>query len=240
MEKVWERIKKLKNAELKTLTYGNLFHVLSVESDKLEVVPRDGKKDIRPIKREVFEKAFKILVDNGTIDLKGIREIIEFSPVYVMAILESFPEVQKVKRGRKIILKYGLSQCDNDENNFFPEEIGDYEDLVEGAKRKIYVNAYERNKEARLKCIEYHGLACYICGMKFSDTYGKLGNNFIHVHHIKELSTIGKDYKVDPVIDLIPVCPNCHAMLHYGKYRVSVKDLKEIVKGSKRIISNKS
>jgi hypothetical protein len=33
-------------------------------------------------------------------------------------------------------------------------------------------------------------------------------------HHLKELSAVGAGYEVDPLEDLGPVCPNCHAMLH--------------------------
>ena len=61
--------------------------------------------------------------------------------------------------------------------------------------------------------------------------YGELGQGFIHVHHIVPISKIGKEYKIDPINDLVPVCPNCHAMLHRGKdgkvYRID--ELKEII-----------
>jgi len=51
--------------------------------------------------------------------------------------------------------------------------------------------------------------------MNFAKIYGKLGKGFIHVHHLKPIATRkGKTYTLDPKKDLIPVCPNCHAMLH--------------------------
>lgn len=50
--------------------------------------------------------------------------------------------------------------------------------------------------------------------MSFDETYGMFAKDFIHVHHIKPLSEINEEYEVDPINDLIPVCPNCHAMLH--------------------------
>jgi 5-methylcytosine-specific restriction protein A len=52
--------------------------------------------------------------------------------------------------------------------------------------------------------------------MSFSERYNGLGPDFIHVHHVRPLSSITAEYQVDPVNDLVPVCPNCHAMLHYG------------------------
>lgn len=76
------------------------------------------------------------------------------------------------------------------------------------------MNVYERNPIARKKCLEHYGVHCQICKFNFEKVYGEVGRNFIHVHHIKPLHTIQQDYEVDPKMDLIPVCPNCHAMLH--------------------------
>ena len=105
------------------------------------------------------------------------------------------------------------------------------EDSYEGAVKTAKVNRYERSSVARRKCIEYHGARCSICGLSFGEMYGELGEGFIHVHHIVPLNEIGEEYKVDYKKDLIPVCPNCHAMLHRklnGK-NVSIDELKSIV-----------
>ncbi|MBJ8450620.1 HNH endonuclease [Acinetobacter bereziniae] len=84
----------------------------------------------------------------------------------------------------------------------------------EGAKQTVLVNKYERNTEARAKCLEIHGTRCKVCDMSFAETYGFFANDFIHVHHITPLHQILESYEVNPETDLIPVCPNCHAMLH--------------------------
>lgn len=86
--------------------------------------------------------------------------------------------------------------------------------LWEGAVDKALVNHYERDRKAREECILAHGCRCAICGFDFEEAYGAMGRHFIHVHHIVPISKIGKGYQVNPVTDLIPVCPNCHAMLH--------------------------
>jgi len=50
------------------------------------------------------------------------------------------------------------------------------------------------------------------------------------VHHIKPISEIGEDYLVDPVRDLVPVCPNCHRMLHIKPDGVfSIEELKMLM-----------
>lgn len=51
-------------------------------------------------------------------------------------------------------------------------------------------------------------------GLQQAMTYGPEFKNLIQVHHIVPIHTIGADYRVDPGKDLIPVCPNCHMILH--------------------------
>ena len=109
------------------------------------------------------------------------------------------------------------------------EEIDNPDELIEGAKKTMIVNRYERDPEARRQCIEAHGCYCHVCKLNFAERYGDLGEGFIHVHHIVPLSSIGQEYVVDPVKDLIPVCPNCHAMLHrqMNGRQLTIQELQE-------------
>lgn len=88
--------------------------------------------------------------------------------------------------------------------------------VIEGAVTTVLVNRYERSATARRKCIEHYGAVCAVCSLDFKSTYGQIGEGFIHVHHVVPISSIGETYVLDPIEDLIPVCPNCHAMLHRG------------------------
>jgi predicted HNH restriction endonuclease len=86
--------------------------------------------------------------------------------------------------------------------------------LREGAVCQVAVNAYERNATARNLCILHYGSSCIVCGFNFAQVYGEVGEGIIHVHHLRSLSDIGAEYEIDPVRDLRPVCPNCHAIIH--------------------------
>lgn len=97
-----------------------------------------------------------------------------------------------------------------------PEEVAVAVSLHEGALKQIQVNAYERNGKARRTCLLHHGWACGICGFDFGKAYGSKVEGLIHVHHLKSLAEIGHSYQVDPIKDLMPVCPNCHAVIHSG------------------------
>lgn len=105
----------------------------------------------------------------------------------------------------------------------FPEEIGTY---VEGATKSVLVNRYERSSKARAKCLAHYGYTCRVCQFDFEKVYGEIGKNFIHVHHIVPLSLCNEEYRVDPVRDLRPVCPNCHAMLHMGNPPLTLEELR--------------
>ena len=114
-----------------------------------------------------------------------------------------------------------------------PDEVAIASKFFEGATRQVLINRFERNPAARAKCIEHHGCCCSVCGFDFERIYGERGRGFIHVHHLKPLAEIGAEYQIDPIADLRPVCPNCHAMIHHGGDMLGVEDLKAKIESEK-------
>lgn len=104
----------------------------------------------------------------------------------------------------------------------------------EGARTTVTVNAYECNAAARAACIAHHGVSCSVCDMNFEETYGPVGRGFIHVHHLRSLASVGTEYEVDPVTDLRPVYPNCHAMLHRGEPMHTIGDVRAMLRHRQR------
>jgi predicted HNH restriction endonuclease len=123
-----------------------------------------------------------------------------------------------------------MALLEEDNVAYYPElVIEDNKSYIEGNKKKVSINIYERNYIARRKCISYYGAKCSVCNLVFIDKYGGIGEGFIHVHHIKLMSSIGSKYKIDPIKDLRPVCPNCHAMLHQKNPPFSIEEMYNIV-----------
>ncbi len=112
----------------------------------------------------------------------------------------------------------------------FPDEIGQPEKHIEGAKKQVTVNAYERNPKARAACIAKYGYKCAVCEFDFEKHYGEIGSGYIHFHHLKPLASVGEKYEVDPIGDLRPVCPNCHAMLHKKEPPYSIEELQVMLR----------
>lgn len=98
------------------------------------------------------------------------------------------------------------------------------EPILEGKPIQINATAYERNPEYRKACIEANGTKCKICGFDAGEIYGKDFSGRIHIHHIIPLGNIKKEHTIDPVKDMIPVCPNCHMILHSKKDGVYTPD----------------
>ena len=118
------------------------------------------------------------------------------------------------------VIRYWTLDRERVGGTYYPDELVDPDSFPEGAKQTVTVNRYERNRDARAACIEYHGLRCKACDIDFEERYGPHGAGFIHVHHLKPLSKVALEYEVNAITDLVPVCPNCHAMIHrFGECR---------------------
>jgi 5-methylcytosine-specific restriction enzyme A len=136
-----------------------------------------------------------------------------------------------VKIRPELLTYINLNFSESFQKEIFPEMLDGETIEFEGLSKQILVNKYERSSIARKKCIEYNGLKCIVCSLDFTSKYGEIGNGFIHIHHIIPIHQIKKEYKVNYKKDLVPVCPNCHAMLHRkmnGK-EPSIDELKKMI-----------
>lgn len=137
-------------------------------------------------------------------------------------------------RGRPASVKAGppieIAWAFDDNSDHIAEELPGLPGVIEGAKKQITVNAYERDASAKPRCIAKWGTQCACCGFDFGAVYGEWGDGFIHVHHVRPLHTIGEAYVLNPEEDLRPVCPNCHAMLHRQKIAIGIEELEAKLK----------
>lgn len=102
----------------------------------------------------------------------------------------------------------------------------------EGSKISYFGTRYERKKDLRVKAIAIHGLDCKACGFDFEKAYGEYARGFIHIHHTVPISDFGGEKSVDPETDLVPLCANCHSVIHRKRdITLSVDELKGMVRG---------
>lgn len=99
-----------------------------------------------------------------------------------------------------------------------PEELpAETPSYLEGSRRRVVVNRYERDLSARRRCLEVRGTVCDVCRIDLATVYGPKAEGLVHVHHLVPLAEVGDSYEVDPERDLVPVCPNCHAVIHLDR-----------------------
>jgi 5-methylcytosine-specific restriction protein A len=110
------------------------------------------------------------------------------------------------------------------------EERVDAPSVDEGAKATTIVNRYERDPSARAECIRAHGTRCSVCDREMFEEYGPEARGLIHVHHLRPLGEVGDTHRLNPIRDLRPVCPNCHAVIHRRIPAYSIDDVRHLRK----------
>jgi 5-methylcytosine-specific restriction protein A len=49
------------------------------------------------------------------------------------------------------------------------------------------------------------------------------------------LSGIGVEYEVNPIEDLRPVCPNCHAAIHHGGRLRDIQEVQQLLESARQV-----
>ncbi len=99
----------------------------------------------------------------------------------------------------------------------------------EGRHIKREQEVYVRSSSAREKCKQHYNYTCQVCGIKMENVYGELGLEFIEVHHLVPIHLFDDTHVIDPLEDLIALCPNCHSMIHKLDDVSNWKYLKQLV-----------
>lgn len=192
------------------------------------IVTRKERVDVFEDVVESYKKGSKKRVVSYSIeDANSFQFNIEETPIDVsVESLEEHISKQCIDILNAILLFFELK-----------EERTDQTGLPEGAKKVVEVNKYERSRINRAACINHFGPICHACGFDFEKTYGDIGKGFIHVHHIIPASKIGDDYVLNPIRDLIPLCPNCHAIVHKKDPPFEIEEIKEKLDNAKTSIN---
>ena len=190
--------------------------------------------------REYFkdQNAYQSAIDGKFMRLKMIEQVYNTNLSFKNLMLNGLngPPRGPLKINNRLFDYIISNFSDNNQTEIFPEIINEDVPLFEGLKKQVLVNKYERNSMARKKCLEFHKPICAVCDMNFGEKYGEIGHDFIHIHHLIPINrNEGMRYKINFEKDLIPVCPNCHAMLHRkinGK-EPTVDELRDLINKQK-------
>ena len=106
---------------------------------------------------------------------------------------------------------------------------GESSTVEEGKRLRVVTTAYERSQRARRNCLQHHGYSCACCDILLAEKYGAVAADFIHVHHKVPISSFGESHVIDPVADLIPVCPTCHSIIHLKNPPLEVEEVRALL-----------
>lgn len=143
--------------------------------------------------------------------------------VYYARILDTLPVEHEEAQGEPISM--------DDEQAEVKESFASDETFTEGTPRTIITTAPERNPAARDACIahyrhEHGALYCQACGWTKPEGVAK---TIIEVHHLTPVSDYAGEIEIDPVTDLIPLCPTCHRIVHDTDPPMSIEALSSVV-----------
>ncbi len=174
-------------------------------------------------------------ISNTKLDNQATRGIRQLTPQsaalldHIIAVTDELPTSDQLVTVSKKMLVNGLVQKEFNSKVKIPEEVPDESAFNEGSVQRILVNRYERDPRAREACIREYGTKCFLCSFDFVVKFGEMMDGFTHVHHLKPLSSLGSDYKINPIRDLRPVCPNCHAVLHRREPPLSLDEVRRLL-----------
>lgn len=180
-----------------------------------EITMAVNRVQVRPDDGDIWSatwRSFDLVIRRGMLDINqgdveaDLREVEMWTSRAAAAVMALLPlEVQEEKSGEASLDVVGLP---------------------EGAKARIEVNRYERDRRNRAAAIALHGYICKACDLDMGSRYGPDAAGLIEIHHVTPVSELGPAYIVNPMTDLIPLCPNCHAVAHRRSPPFSVAELR--------------
>lgn len=115
--------------------------------------------------------------------------------------------------------------------------------VSEGRKKTVTSQVYERSKQLRDMAIDFYTkngtIVCEACSFDFYKSYGEIGRGYIEIHHQKPVFQYEEaDFSrvvSEAIKDLIPLCSNCHRIVHRKKENpLSLDELKQIIVNQNR------
>lgn len=240
-EDLWRNIRKvesylsgkssteLRSAMVELIRRGNNFICYQVEGseDSVHFVPSKyiGYKDNEIVKHFNNRSSHTITGTETDVRLDRIlgnkgedAELCKKYHEYCLGL--GIPKEKLTKRKHKFwifseIFHLSASEADNDV------------EVSEGVGKEVLHKIRERNRAIikQKKASVRGNLRCEVCGFLFTEKYGKLGENFIEVHHVKPISEM-KEGEKTRLEDLILICSNCHSMIHSRRKCLTIDELK--------------
>lgn len=184
---------------------------------------------------EIFENLCEIHEEFDKSQIEQLRPTIR---EHLQKMAKKHPNIEEIEDKKSPNYAFRSFRWTGEPNGEEVEREKNAKEMVkiftEGKDRKALITLNERDQNAPKECLKaylkkYGTICCQVCGFSFEKKYGELGKHGrgIEVHHLKPMPE--GERGTDPIRDLVPVCPNCHRMLHRKTPPYSPSELKTII-----------
>ncbi|MCC8978309.1 HNH endonuclease [Bradyrhizobium acaciae] len=104
----------------------------------------------------------------------------------------------------------------------------DQSEFQEGQRASRETRYFARNPKLVKAAKIHYGTSCLACGFNFAEFYGDIGEEFIEVHHKRQMAD--DKVRLKTVADVDVLCANCHRMVHRRAVPLTLAELKALIR----------
>ncbi len=101
-------------------------------------------------------------------------------------------------------------------------------EFQEGQRASRETAYFVRNLKLVRAAKDHYGTSCLACGFNFAEFYGDIGEDFIEVHHKRQMAD--DKVRLKTVDDVDVLCANCHRMVHTRAVPLTLAELKALIR----------
>lgn len=238
---------------LKTQSAQNGYYLVYLFDKKMNGVYLSLNQGVTTVKKEYKQNVKKVLATRAS----DFRCKLDFRPndKIDIALNSKLINPQLYEKGNILAVYYDSTNLPDEFvlEQDFKRFLGYYQNLIaadssdiysyqdeniEEVKRKRLHEKFERRGNIAHMIKKKKGFVCKACGLSFTDKYGKLGTNYIEVHHLIPFSSLNEGKtNLNLKTDFTVLCSNCHRMIHRLEDPSDLQKLKNIIKEHEYISS---
>ena len=189
-----------------------------IEEGRIEPVIVQTQKDLCQVEEQVVKK-----VEPQQTKEKEEDSLSAFDRLFEAIMAPNAPAEETKQEPKE--MNQTISQLKEPEVTVeVKEEAPHQEEVIAQKEESLPVN-----EKIKKECIDYYGAICDICGFDFGYTYGEAYEGCIEVHNVHGLEEEITE-NTHPTEDLIPICCNCHRIIHSQTPPISVEQMRKMVK----------
>ncbi|ONI46748.1 hypothetical protein AN644_02630 [Candidatus Epulonipiscium fishelsonii] len=213
--------KKIEKENDGTISIDEKVDINSVELNN--IIPKDEKANIDSVEPS------SIIPKNEKVDIDSVEpssiipkdEKVDIDSVELSNIIPKDEKVDTIS----ITSNISVNPEKEDTNIISMEENQKITTIIPIEETIAKIKLWE---ELKTICLEYYGAICEVCGTDYGYTYGNKFERLIDIHNMKSSNEEYDNLDVNPEEDLVPVCHNCHFIMHTKKPCYTIDEMKQL------------